>query len=402
MKTVAVVAIWTCVSLSVGCGGGGPDSSGAAASGGASQIQLPGTGGLGSGSGGKSSVGSSGTSAGPEGCLLEEDSTCVGESYEGETIPLDIYIMFDQSGSMCSCVDPAGSLLCPDPNCRKTRLDAVREATAEFLRDPKSVGIGVGISFFGKQPIGQANCQDAEYSEAAVGIQGLPQHADAIMSALQNVVPTGETPTGPALRGACEYASAWKRSSAHEVVILLLTDGRPEAPVTCTKPEAACCPTLDDAVEAARECYTGNPGVRTYVLGVGPLLKNLQDIAVAGGTQKAYLVEGGDVSNEVLRALNHIRGDAVIPCEFQLPEAPTGQTLNYDRVNLKYADAACQRTDFYYVENAAGCTESGGWYYDDRASPSSIQLCPTSCAQVSVPGGQFFYDVGCETRYAPR
>ena len=76
----------------------------------------------GTGTGGGAVVSSGGTT----GCRIEDDgSGCVGESHEGESLPLDIYIMFDQSGSMCSCIEPEGGQLCPDPNCAATRLDAV-------------------------------------------------------------------------------------------------------------------------------------------------------------------------------------------------------------------------------------------------------------------------------------
>ena len=86
--------------------------------------------------------------------------------------------MFDQSGSTCACIDPPmTNNPCPDPTCRKTRLDAIREAAGAFLDDPRSAGIGVGIGYFGTQPIGQASCNPADYANPAVGIGPLPGHA---------------------------------------------------------------------------------------------------------------------------------------------------------------------------------------------------------------------------------
>lgn len=385
------------LSLLAACSGGSEsdDAGGQAAASSTPGIHLPTSGG--------SSGGGSG-SGGPNDCKPTTDgSACIGESYEGESVPLDIYIMFDQSGSMCSCVDPAGGMLCPDPDCRQTRLDAIRAATESFLRDPKSAGIGVGVGYFGTQPIGQAICKAAAYEDAAVTIGSLPAHADAIMRSLNAVEPTGETPTGAAIRGACGYAQSWKASKpGREVVILLLTDGKPEAPRTCSNGTSACCPTLDDAVTAAAECHADAAGIRTYVLGVGPLLKNLEEIAVAGGTERAYLVEGGNVAGEVLSALNRIRGDAAIPCELKLPPAPPGRTLDYNQVNIKYADSECNSSLFYYVETRAACGSEGGWYYDDPSNPQKIELCPTSCDRVSAPGGRLYYTVGCATQVIVR
>jgi hypothetical protein len=359
----------------------------------------------GNNSGGNSSGGSSGSSSvvsgGTSSCTIEDDgSGCVGEAIEGEGVPLDIYIMFDHSGSMCYCIEPEGlqGETCPDPACNQNRLDGVREAVDLFLSDPASAGIGLGIGYFGKQPLGQASCDVGDYSEAAVEIGQLPDNAAVIMDSLAGVEPTGETPTGAAIRGACDYVTSWKEEHpGRQTVILLLTDGKPEAPTTCRGDVGPCCPTLLDAVDAAAECFESDALIKTYVLGVGPLLRNLEEIAIAGGTEHAYLVEGGNVSAQVLDALNSIRG-AALPCQFELPAPPLGETLALDQVNITYANAACEPSHYYYVETFEQCGDEGGWYYDDPAAPERVELCPTSCDQVSVPGGRMLFTVGCETR----
>jgi hypothetical protein len=357
--------------------------------------------------GGSSGIGSAaGPSVTQDGgiCQITDDgSGCAGEAYVGESVPLDIYIMFDQSGSTCSCIDPPMmNNPCPDPSCRKTRLDGIREAAGLFLDDPRSAGIGVGIGYFGKQPIGQASCNPADYATPAVGIGQLPAHAANVKQSLSGIQPTGETPSASAIRGACTYARQWKQSHPNnKVVILLLTDGRPEAPVTCRS--GTCCPTLEDTVAAATECASTDPQIETYVLGVGPFLQNLEQIAIAGGTNKAYLVEGNDVSKQVLDALNAIRGAASIPCDLALPPAPAGQRLDLTKVNIVYANSACEPSYIHNVPTVAECGAQGGWYYDNPTTPQTIHLCPTSCEQVSTnPGGQLLYTVGCATITTPR
>jgi uncharacterized protein with von Willebrand factor type A (vWA) domain len=115
-----------------------------------------------------------------------------------------------------------------------------------------------------------------------------------------------------AIRGACSYAQSWKTTHPdRKVVVLLVTDGEPEAPLTCGDAGAGpCCPTLVDAVTATTECLHAMPGLQTFVLGVGPYLDNLRQIAAAGGTKDAFLVSGGDVAAKVLDALNAIRAAA--------------------------------------------------------------------------------------------
>jgi len=276
-----------------------------------------------------------------------------------------------------------------------TRLDAVARATSAFLRDGASAAISVGVGYFGFQPIGQTSCLPDTYASPSVPVT---LDHEAVLRSLAAREPIGETPTGAAIRGACGYASEWKRANAgHSVVLLLLTDGEPKAPVSCSA--GACCPTLPDAVEAAAECRSGAPGIATYVLGVGPFLDNLQQIAKAGGTDHAYLIGDQDVEQKVLQALNSIRGAASIPCELKVPEPRGGSSLDYGKVNVAYQDSSCTLSTIYNVQGAASCDAVvGGWYYDNPAAPSSIELCGASCDRVSAPGGRLAFTVGCETK----
>jgi Mg-chelatase subunit ChlD len=333
------------------------------------------------GSGSRSSGGTGGT-GGPDDCGTSVLNGCVGEFYEGESLPLDIYVMFDQSGSMLNDV---GGL---------TRLAAVQQATREFLRDPESAGIGVGIGYFGHQAIGETKCEDALYASPAVPVT--VDH-EPVIASLDGREPTGETPTASALRGACTYASDWKRKHPERgVVILLVTDGKPEAPVSCAN--GGCCPTIDDAEDAARACKNQAPNVPTYVLGVGPELDLLNRIAVAGGTKRAYLVGNEDVAANVLAALSTIRGDAAIPCTLEIPEPPPGGSIDFAAVNLFEGQSGVDcLAPIYHVTEAAGCGADGGWYYDDPGAPSAVELCPASCDSVSRPGSRLRFSVGCGT-----
>lgn len=326
----------------------------------------------------------------------DEGANCGAETFAGKSIPLDIYIVFDQSASMCACLDPGAGQLCVE-GCETTRLDAVRDAIQQFSLDPANAGIGVGLGLFGNQEIGEASCEVSAYGAPAVEVGVLPDRADALGEALGSLQPVGETPTGPALRGACDYARDYRSANdEHQVVLLLLTDGRPEAPTTCRGGQNTCCPSLEDAVQAAGECRNAT-GIRTFVVGVGPLLENLEQIAVAGGTGQAYLVEGGDVGTAVRTALNRIRGAAAIPCELELPAPPAGEALDLDRINLSYEADDCSLALFSAVRTAADCADEDGWYYDPEAA-GRLLLCPRSCERVSGPGGNLYYSVGCETR----
>lgn len=333
-----------------------------------------------SGGTGPSSGGSA--ASGSEECGASALNGCVGEFYEGESLPLDIYVMFDQSGSMLNDV---GGM---------TRLAAVQKATREFLRDPESAGIGVGIGYFGFQPIGETSCEDAPYASPSVPVS---MDHEAVIASLDGREPTGETPTASALRGACSYASSWKRSHPERgVVILLVTDGKPEAPLSCAS--GTCCPTIDEAEAAARACRDQAPNVPTYVLGVGPELDLLNRIAAAGGTKRAYLVGNENVAENVLAALSTIRGDAKIPCTLDIPDPPAGGSIDFASVNLFEGQSGIDcLSPIYHVGDRMGCGDAGGWYYDDPSAPAAVELCPTSCDSVSRPGSRLRFSIGCAT-----
>jgi hypothetical protein len=148
-----------------------------------------------------------------DGCTdsYADQSGCTGENYEGESIPLDIYIMFDQSASM-GCVIEAQKPwdfegeCCADACGQVPRIDPLRQAVEQFLTDPQSAGISVGIGYFGQQQIGSTSCNANTFSTPAVGIAALPGNAQAVLDSLYSVDPTGETPTahhGYSCRAKC-------------------------------------------------------------------------------------------------------------------------------------------------------------------------------------------------------
>jgi len=355
----------------------------------------PPDGGFGVGTGGAPSQGG-GTGTGTGGvpgvsgaypCLGNTgDANCAGKLYKGQSLPTDLFVMFDQSGSMLKKDD--GVI---------TRMDAVRNAVDQFMAAPESGGLGIGIGYFGYHPLSCActSCNPADYATPSVTIGALPAQAATIMGSLRKIEPVGETPTGAAIRGACMYARSRKVAEpTRNIAILLVTDGEPEAPLT--SPKGTCSPTLEDAAAAATECAAA--GVSTYVLGVGPSLTNLNKIAAAGGTRNAYLVANGGTP-EIVKALASIRSDAMIPCTMQLPMVSVAEAIDFKKVNVLYSDATCKVTSFPFVESPAQCNaQTGGWYYDNPMAPTSINLCAPTCEQVRAAGGQLQVSVGCTTR----
>lgn len=326
-----------------------------------------------------------------------DDSGCIGEAFEGENIPLDIYVMFDLSCSMSCSVDKQGCCRRDDPDpLEEWRIQPVRDAMRQFLQDPASKGIGVGLGFFGDHESSQDDdpqiCSVENHADATVGIERLPDAAPGLITALEAGEPQGGTPTHLAIEGSCVYVNDWREQHlGHKVVILLVTDG---------VPEAACDANIDLATAAAADCYDDGRGFQTYVLGVvannNNSLDQLNRIAAAGGTERAYLTDKSDIAGSVLEALNAIRADATIPCTLPIPQPRDGSPLDYNYVNLGICDAAGENLPTYYVPSAADCGAAGSWYYEETGNGRAIQLCEATCAAVSVAEAELYFSVGCK------
>jgi Mg-chelatase subunit ChlD len=76
---------------------------------------------------------------------------CAGDLIQAERIPLDIYVMLDQSGSMLEAT--VG-------NAKVTKWDAVSSALTDFVSDKASDGIGMGLQLFPIQSsLAPASCK---------------------------------------------------------------------------------------------------------------------------------------------------------------------------------------------------------------------------------------------------
>lgn len=341
---------------------------------------------------------------------------CAVQTTVAETIPLDMVIMLDRSGSM----DEAG------------KWSSVTGAIDSFASDADSAGIGVGLSYFPQpysnqcQPCtsgcelcfndccaystgewcfsdndcdkggvcygfqchaggGNATCDVGKYAQPDVPIGVLPGVAPMLNTSMAYNSPKGGTPTGPALNGAVSYATNWAAQHPNnEVVLVLATDGEP----TECQPQG-----IGDVASIAASALNSS-SIPTFVIGVGSNLGNLNTIASAGGTQQAYLVDGNaNAAQQFLDALNEIR-KTLIACDFQLPDV---EAIDYDLVNVQFTPGGQASQALPYVGDEAGCA-GGGWYYDNPSAPTTIVMCDATCnALQSFESAELEIVYGCET-----
>jgi hypothetical protein len=91
-------------------------------------------------------------------------------------------------------------------------------------------------------------------------------------------------------------------------------------------------------------------------------------------------------------------GYSQVDCQWAIPPAPGGQTLDPRKVNVKITSGAVE-SQIGQVSSAADCARAGdGWYYDSPTSPSMIMACPASCDTIrKAQGSQVDVLFGCET-----
>jgi hypothetical protein len=164
---------------------------------------------------------------------------------------------------------------------------------------------------------------------------------------------------------------------------------------------------IDSIADIAKDGNAGATGIQTFVIGVfspsdSGAQENLDQIAQAGGTESAFFIaDDQDVSQAFLAALQAIQGKS-LACEYQVPDAPPGEDLAYDEVNVEHTpDAQGAPQTIPYVGSEAECDGAeGGWYYDQdpkKGSPTKILMCPATCATLQGGGGELEIRLGCKT-----
>jgi hypothetical protein len=312
-RVSVLVTISCSIALAVACGSGGDSTFGS--SGGSSGSSGDGTsnGGFGTGDGG-----TSGASSGASGASGSSGGNCFA--------PVDMYLMFDKSGSMG---DPAGNGATGDCNIGDTKNSKwchAINALSGYLNSPTAKDQAAALQFFSGTD--NANCATgAPYDKPAIPateFTTLPSNAfDAPLNA---TVPGGATPMEAALRGLTTFTAA-NRRPGHVTIGILITDGDPQG---CNQNLTFLSGLLDAHYQATK--------IRTYVIGMnGATFANLEKIA-AGGNGPTHAATVG--------ALTGACGNVAAPCRFW-------NVGDGDPAGFIQALAAIQ-------QSADGCNPGGG------------------------------------------
>jgi hypothetical protein len=359
-------------SFSSGSGGGmgtaGTNSAGTGNSGtGGEDINLSGTG---------TSMNTASTGTG---------NSCAATSAEANLIPVNMFIIFDKSGSM------------KDNN----KWTNTTTALSDFFKDPGSAGLRVALRFFPDDGCDDTACDINVCSQPLVPLAPLTSNAapvDAqegkLLAAVASKGPGGGTPMYVALGGAEKWAADYQLAHpAEKTVVVLVTDGEPNG-----------CDENVNHIASLAAATLGANGVLTYAVGLAGSNQGTMDtIASAGGTMLGIQIGNGNASAELLAALKAIQGSQVA-CTFQMPTMGSmGEAIDPALVNVNYTPGSGGAVvEFGQVANLAACTaQAGGWFYDNPAKPTTLTLCPTTCASVQADQkAKIQILLGCATKPA--
>ncbi|NUO54427.1 MAG: VWA domain-containing protein [Polyangiaceae bacterium] len=334
--------------------------------------------GSGSGSGkGKGAAETTGTGFGADNGSTGSLNECASESIEAEIVPLTMFIAFDKSGSM------------GDNN----KWNNATSALKIFFADPTAADLEVALRFFPQGGCSETSCDVASCATPQVGVGALtadPAPTDAqeqaLINAINNTSPGGGTPISAALQGGLQWGAQYLgQNPDHKVVVILVTDGEPQG----------CQENIGQIANIAATGLAQN--VPTYAVGLqGSNEGQLNQITTAGGGT-SFFIGNGNAEQELLEALQAIRGEA-LACEIPIPTPTMGQ-FDANLVNVEYTPGGGGTPQTIgKVADEASCGASGGWFYNDPANPETIVLCPASCDTVKVdPDGAIKVVLGCQS-----
>ena len=358
---------------------------------------VPGVGTGGGGDGGSSSDGGS-TSTGNTGGedIIDTGNTstdtgtgpgfeaCATASEAAATLPLNMYIAIDKSGSMQD-----------NDKWGKAKSAILGFFQAAENTDPEAK-ISVALRFWPDGNCSELTCSINSCSQPQVALGPLadPTQVENLVALYNSKSPNGNTPMWAALGGAAKWGveNAQMGEGGTATVIVFVTDGEPNG----------CDENINNIAEHAAAAYA-TAGVPTFAVGLaGSNETDMQKIAVAGNTGTPFLIGNANAEADLAAALKEIQ-KTTLACVFAMPEAQGPDPIDPDLVNLSYTPTGAGPVTIGRVDNESQCDAAGGWgwFYDDPIKPNVIQLCPKLCEHVQKDDdGKIEIILGCETKPA--
>jgi hypothetical protein len=318
----------------------------------------------------------------------EVEVVCAAQSAASELRHVSLAFLFDVSGSM-----GGGNQIR-----FQTKWVPVVAASEAFFSETDAAALSASLTFF-PSANDTTRCTAAAYAQPDVADTPLPSPLFAEAIAALNYGATtnnwrSSTPTLPAYEGL--VASLGSAPADTLRAIVMVTDGVPQN-----------CGAADDVQLVADA--VARSGIMTFVVGVanppgdtaGDNLANLDVVAAAGGTERAFIVATGDPAKteaDFKAVIDGIRG-VTLACNLEIPLPPAGSVFVPEQVNVIYGGSGSDTRLSYDPE----CATPDSWRYDDPMNPSTIVLCGEACVRAQRDAAaRLTVEFGCERRGVPR
>ncbi len=118
----------------------------------------------------------------------------------------------------------------------------------------------------------------------------------------------------------------------------------------------------------------------------------------ATGGEKISLCDGGDWAAVVDKLTSAVVASVPLPCSYDLADAAKS-TVDFDplEVAVDYTPDGAATQELPKSSSADKCADRAGWYFDDEAAPTKVELCPAACELVKG-GGKMAIAFGCAPR----
>lgn len=304
------------------------------------------------------------------------EQTCAESVVMPQLVPVSMFIAVDKSGSMDG-----------------GKWNDTVSAFTSFFTDPEADGLEVALRFWPQGGCNDNTCDVDACAQPQVPLGSLADgaHEQALVNLFMATDPNGNTPMSAALGGATQWALDQQvvAEAVKRYVVILVTDGEPNG----------CQENINTIANIAGNAYQSGD-ILTFAVGLqGSNESDMDAIAAAGGTMTGFFIGSGNAQADLLAALKQIQQTAVA-CTFAMPESESaGEVVDPNKVNVTYTPVGGQTATITQVASEADCTaQNGGWYYDDPADPSIIQLCESTCNAVQQnEGASVEVVLGCQT-----
>jgi hypothetical protein len=323
---------------------------------------------------------------------------------EASLRPANLLFLIDRSASMnCNLPPITDSAACEG---NPLKVDMTQPSKWEIVRNALKQAIAqlpgtsrVGITYFSDDD----RC--GVQSKPDVPLRWLDANQlSSLDTSLDAVTPRGGTPIVGGLILAYKHLNPDQNPEVPNGnrFVVLLTDGQ-EGCATDQTPRL-----LQTELAKARAA-----AITTFVIGVPGSEVNrsfLSELAFAGGTpSRPDCAHGGtdaskgdchldmtqdvDLGAGLSRALAAVSGQA-LSCEFDVPKPSNGGELDYDSVNVVYADQGGGPEQVIGKAASSPCAQANGWQYN--ADKSKIVLCGSACNTVRR-AANIQIALGCKT-----